>query len=267
MRRIRTVAAPLAALSILIAACGGPSASPLSDPSEILGAAVTSTSTATSVHIDLAADGTFTADLMGTGTATPVQLSDTTASADVDMAGGEAKATFSIPGLLGLSGEVIAVDDTLYYKTSLTGAMYQTMPLSSAAAEIPSPDPSAAASMLAELNDFLAQPGVDPVKGENVDCGGKTCYTVTIELTPDEIAALGGDVPQPSGLPVPMPDLADTTVDLTFKVEQDTTRLAGLDAVITAGSEGSLTLNLTFSKWNEGVSVEAPPADQVQGGS
>jgi hypothetical protein len=267
MNRFRLVAAPVAALSILLAACGGSSAS-LTDPSEILGAAVTNASTATSVHVELAADGTFTADLMGTGAATPIQLGDTTASADVDMAAGEAKATFALPGLLGLTGEIIAVDDTLYYKTSLTGAMYQTMPMSSAPAEIPSPDPSAAASMLAELDDFLSQPGVDPVKGEDVDCGGETCYTVTVELTPEEIAALGGgDLPQPSGLPIPVPDLGETSVDLTFKVEQDSQRLAGLDAVIAAGDEGSLTVNLTFSKWNEGVSIEAPPADQVQGAS
>jgi hypothetical protein len=269
MHRIRFVAAPLAALSILIAACGGPSASALTDPEAILGAAVTTASTATSVHIDVAADGTFTADVTGTGTATPIQLDDTTATADLDAAGQALQATFSIPGLLGLGGEVIVVDDTVYYKTTLTGALYQTMPLDSAGTAIPSPDPSAAAEMLAQLDEFLAQPGVDPVKGADVDCGGKTCYTVAIELTPAELAALsGGAVPQPSGLPIPVPvDLADTSVALTFRVEQETTRLAGLDMVLGAGDAGELTINLTFSKWNEGVDIQAPPADQVQGAS
>jgi hypothetical protein len=37
--------------------------------------------------------------------------------------------------------------------------------------------------------------------------------------------------------------------------------------VLGAGDAGELTINLTFSKWNEGVDIQAPPADQVQGGS
>jgi hypothetical protein len=30
------------------------------------------------------------------------------------------------------------------------------------------------------------------------------------------------------------------------------------------GSEGNLTVNIDFSNWDEPVTIEAPPADQVQ---
>lgn len=276
MHRHRLRATPAAALATLaalvVAACGGtPAASPLTDPNAILKAALTTTATATSFHLDLAADGSLSLDLTGTGAAAaPIQLNDTTLTADVDIAGGDVKATFAIPGLLGLAGEAIVLDGTAYYKTTLTGPLYQTQALDDVETDVPSPGPSAIAEMVTELDEFLAQPGVDPVKGADVDCGGTTCYTVEIELTPEELAALGGgeEAPIPSGLPlpVPIPDLGDASLDLTIRVERDTTRLAGTTAVIGMGEVGEITAELTFSKWNEGVSISAPPADQVQGG-
>jgi hypothetical protein len=111
---------------------------------------------------------------------------------------------------------------------------------------------------------MLAQPGVDPVKGDDVACGGTQCYTIKIELTPSEIQALGGTGPAASALPI---DLGAASLSLTIRVEKNTTRLAGLAASVSMGDQGSLTVDLTFSKWDEAVSISAPPADQVQSGS
>jgi hypothetical protein len=256
-----------AVITFVVAACGGtPTASPLTDPDAILKAAATTTATATSFHVDVTADGTLELDLTGTGSSAPLQLSNTTAAADVDIAGGDARATFSVPGLLGLAGEVIAIDGTGYVKTTLTGPLYQQQALGDVPTNVPSPDPSAIAAMVADIEEFLARPGVDPVKGEDVQCGTTTCYAVAIELTPEELAALGGEsgAPLPSALPVPVPiDLGDTSLGLTIRVERDSTRLAGVTVVVGMGDAGELTAELTFSKWNEAVSIGAPPADQV----
>lgn len=266
------LAGALTVLLFIAAGCNsGPSASILTDPSAILQAAVSSTATATSVHLDLTLDGNLSLDVMGTGVAAPMQLKGTTASADIDLANKAGRATFSAPGLLGIAGEAIVVDGTAYLKSTMTGPQYQQIPLGDMAAEIPSPDPSAMASMLAGLDEALAQPGVDPVKGADVECGTKTCYSVTIELTAEELAALqgesGGAMALPSSLPIPIPlpsDLGDATVNLTFRVEQDTNNLSGIDAQVGLGSAGQLTATITFSKWNEPVTVAAPPADQVK---
>lgn len=254
-----------------VAACGGPAAVPeLTDPIEILEAATTQAATSQSVHVDVAADGTLQLDLMGTGTAAPLSLTDSTVALDLDIADGAAKATFALPGILGLRGELIAVEGNTYIKTTLTGPLYQK----SAATATPdpepggSPDPSAIAEMVGQLRDILEKPGVDPVKGEDAACGSATCYTVTIQLTPAELTALGldtGDLGLPGGLPIPVPDLGDQTIDLTVRVDKLTTRLSGLAVAIGGGATGDVTAELTFSKWDEDITITAPPIDQVNG--
>jgi hypothetical protein len=269
-RPSRPTSVPAAALVLSLAlvavACNNEPAVPeLTDPTAILQAAATQTAGATAVHMDLAADGEVRLDLTGTGAAAPLSLADTTLNADLDIAGGDARVTFALPGILGLRGELIAVDGTAWVKTTMTGPLYREVPLGGALPTDPAASPDTA-SMLDALGDFLAQPGLDPVKGEDVECGTTTCYTVQIQLTPEELAALGGDageIPIPTGLPIPIPDLGDVGIDLTIRVEKATTRLAGLTAVATAGEIGELTAELTFSKWNEAVSISPPPADQV----
>ena len=125
--------------------------------------------------------------------------------------------------------------------------------------------------MVQGLRDALTQPGVDPTLGADVTCGNSQCYAVTINLTPEELAALGadaGDAPLPSDLPVPLPlpSLGNQTVDLTFTVTTDTNQLAGLTTKIDGGQDGTITADLTFSGWNEDLTITAPPADQVGGG-
>ncbi len=270
LRFPRSLLASATAASILVAACaGGQSAPELTDPTEILTAAAGQLAEATSVHVDLTADGSIDLDLTGSGSGAPLELADTTASADLDISRGDARLTFALPGVLGLRGEVIVVDGTAYAKTSLTGPLYQSMPLDEAGAALPSASPDAE-SMLASLTDFLTQSGLDPVKGADVECGTTSCYVVTIALTPEGLSSLdGGDagLALPSGLPIPIPDLGDVSLDLVIQVEKPTRNLAGLTASITTGGPAELTAELRFSKWNESVSISAPPADEVQGGS
>ena len=264
----------LGTIAVLAIACGGkPAASELTDPTAILQAAATTTAAAKTVHLDVKADGSLALDVLGTGSGTPLQLTGSTATGDVDLKGGDARVTFALPGILGLRGELIAVDGTGYLKTSLTGPQYRSMALGGGAVALPSGSPDTA-SMLSALSTFLAKPELAPTKGADVACGGTTCYAITISLTPEEIAALSkdaGSLALPSALPVPMPSLGELGVDLTIQVEKDTTRLAGVKAVIGSGTPaasgstgaGDMTVDVTFSKWDEAVSIAAPPADQV----
>jgi hypothetical protein len=256
-------------VALLVAACGGgPVASPLTDPTEILQAAATQAASATSVHLDVTADGGFE---VATGPATTtLSLEGSTASADLDLAGGDARVTFALPGILDLRGELLVVDGTAYAKTSMTGPRYVALPIGGgdSSGAVPSPG---AASFVTALTDVLATPGLEPVKGVDAPCGGTTCYTVEIELTADELASLGLgdaagglDLPIPNGLPIPIPDLSTIAgVTLTAHVEQDTQRLAGLTIAAQAADAVTANVELHFSKWDESVSIEAPPADQV----
>jgi hypothetical protein len=248
--------------ALLLGACQ--SAPPaLTDPREILAAAVTATSAAKTVRIDGSADGTVGLELVGFETPSAVELTGTTFSADLDLARGDARATFSAPGLLGLTGEIIVVDGTTYLKTTLTGALYRTL---SNGGGIPEPSGAAHASILEGLTGLLARPELDPVKAEDVACGNATCYRVEIALSPADLAALGvGDLEAPTGppIPIPLPDLAAATIDLTVLVAQDTTRLAGITANADLGANGAAAIDLTFSKWDEAVTISPPPPDQV----
>lgn len=260
-RRVGRLLGLLAAASIIVTACGSASAPALTDPKEIVTAAVRTAQAAKSVHVDATLDGSIKADLSGTGAAgAAVSLTGTTAAADVDLTAGNAHATFAVPALLGLSGELIQVGDTSYFKTSLTGDKFQSQKTSDS---LPV-NPTDSKSLVDRIGEALSQPGVDPVKGDDVACGGTQCYTVKIELTPAEINALGGAGAVPSDIPI---DLGAASLNLTIRVEKDSNRLAGLNAVASMGDQGSLTIDLTFSKWDEAVSISAPPADQVQTGS
>jgi len=248
----------LAAASIVVMACGAASAPALTDPKEIVTAALRTSQAAKSVHLEATLDGSINADLSGSGAAgAPIALTGTTASADVDIAAGNAHATFTVPALLGLTGELIQIGDTSYFKTSLTGDKFQSQ---KAVDSLPV-NPTDTKSIVDNVSEFLTKPGVDPVKGDDVACGSTQCYTVKIELTPAELNALGGTGAAASELPV---DLSSASLALTITVEKDSNRLAGLAVSAAMGDQGSLSVNLAFSKWDQPVTVSAPPADQVQ---
>jgi hypothetical protein len=262
-RRPSAATGLLVGVATLVGACG-PSLPALSDPAEIITAGLASTEAARTVHLEVVVEGELTIALPGsTGPGTTIKLGGTSASADVDMAGGKAHATFAAPGLLILSGEAIQIGTTSYVRTSLGGPKFEVIEATDA---LPV-DPTGASGIFDNLGDLLLADGVVPTKGEDVDCGGKTCYTVTIALTGDELAALGGGVgaPIPGELPIDLPiDLDALSVALTVRVEQDTHRLAGVGAVVSLGDMGSLTMDVTASNWDQPMNISPPPADQVK---
>ena len=224
---------------------------------------MTTTSTAGTVRIDGSADGTVGLDLAGFDAPSAFELTGTTFSADLDVENGDTRATFTAPGLLGLTGEVIALDGTLYLKTTLTGALYRTQPIGP---DIPEPSGAPRAAILEGITDLLARPELQPVKADDVACGTTTCYRVEIALSPADLTAMGAgslEAPDILPVPIPLPDLATATINMTILVAKDTTRLAGITADADFGANGAAAVDLTFSKWDEAVSISPPPPDQV----
>ena len=249
-----------ASVLAVVAACGGgaPAAPALTDPVDILVQSVQTLNDVKSFRADVAVSGSVNIDMMGTGQAQPFPLDNTTAQLDVDVENMNAKATFSAPSLLGASGELIQIGNTSYVKTSLTGPLYQKSESTEAGAV------EGATNMtdedIAQLREQLSKPEVAPTKGADVACGDKQCYQVSIELTSDEMQALESQLPTEE---VPT-EIGDANVNVTFQIEKDTLRPAGIDIAADLGSQGNLTINVDFSNWDEPVSIEAPPADQVQ---
>src|SRR5688572_21041493 len=148
-------AAVAVAASLLVGACQSAPPATLTDPREILAAAVTTTTAARTVRVDGSADGTVGLEFSGFDSPSAIELDGTTFSADLDLEGGDARATFSAPGLLGLTGEVIVVDGTSFLKTTLTGALYRTL---STGADMPEASGAVRASILEGLTDLLGRP-------------------------------------------------------------------------------------------------------------
>ena len=244
----------VAALALVVSACGTtPTGPALTDPTAIVTAALKSTEAAKSVHLALTANGEATVALpIGGGTGTPLDLSGTTASADIDFVKPAARATFAVKAGLTLNGEIIAVDGKTYVKTTLTGPLYEE-----SAAGGGLFDPSLVGNLIDNLGDILLKPGLNLVKGDDVACGSKQCYTVSAEVAADDIAASAL-----TGLPV---DLTGSTIKLTIRVEKDPpNHLAGINAVLSQPDGAALTVDITASKWDEPVTISAPPADQVK---
>lgn len=250
-----------ASVLAVVAACGGgsPAAPALTDPTEILVQSVQKLNDVKSFRADVAVSGSVNVDMMGTGQGSAFPLDNTTARLDVDVENKNAHATFSAPSLMGLSGELIQIGNTSYTKTSLTGPQWQK----SESAEEGAVDEATNMSDedIAKLREQLSKPEIAPTKGEDVACGDKQCYQVSIELTAEEMQALGDELPTDD---VPT-DLTEGTFTVNFQVEKDTLRPAAIDLTADLGSQGNLVINVDFSNWDESVSIEAPPADQVQG--
>jgi len=245
--------ASLVVAAVVAAGACGPGAPALSDPKEILTKAVGALQAAKTVHLALTVDGQFALDIFGTGGGS-MALTGTSLQGDLDIERGKARLTFAVPALLGLAGELITVDGASYIKTNVTGELYQK---SDSGNPLPV-DPTDPDALLDELTTWLERPEIAPRKLDDVDCGGRKCYQVSIELTGATLNALSSPEPgsiDPNGL-----------VTLTFKVEQDPVRLHELAATISMGEQGSLVFVLTLSDWDKVVTIDAPPADQVEVG-
>ena len=180
-RRRSALLIAFATVALLAAACGGttPSSPALTDPKAIVTAALTSTEAAKSVHLALTANGEATVALpIAGGTGTPVDLTGTTASADIDFVKPAAHATFALVAGLTVNGEAIAVDGKTYLKTGFTGPLYVE---SAAGAGLF--DASVIGNLIKNVGEILLKPGITLVKGDDVACGSKQCYTVSADLT------------------------------------------------------------------------------------
>ncbi|HEY8868158.1 MAG TPA: hypothetical protein VIM30_02065 [Candidatus Limnocylindrales bacterium] len=263
----------------------------ISDPKQILTQSLLALQKAKTVHLAATLDGAVPL-VIGSSTS-PIALDGSTANADLDLAGSRFRATFLIPTLFGLTGEAIAVDGMSYLKTTFTGPKYIASPtgVGSRLGVSPSAGASSSADRTAGLLALLTGPGVTATKNADAQCGSKTCYQVTVVVTPDAVspspaaapggsalpgspalpggfaAPVGSALPGFPGLPSLPVDLSGATVTFVVTVEKDTLRPASVSANATMAGGQALKATLTTSNWDAAVSIQAPPADQIGQGS
>ncbi|TMB55894.1 MAG: hypothetical protein E6J47_06185 [Chloroflexi bacterium] len=258
-RRLAPFAATLVALIILAACAGGQT---LTDPKEIITQGLAATADLSSLHLNATVSGSFTDSTSGA----EISLDGTKASGDFATSG-QGHFSFEVPTFLGLAGEVIVLGSDAYVKTTLTGEKWAHQPI-----PVPSPGASGAGSSgasawggldpkamaLAEIGKLLAKDGVVSKKLDDVDCGDVKCYHVQVTIPKSVVESA-----EP-GSASPMESLTgDVVLDLLFN--RDKLWLTEVSTKVTATS-GSITAKVTFSKFNEPVTVSPPPSDQVTEG-
>lgn len=251
------IVAVVALVALLVAACGtGATAAPtLTDPAEILQAGAASLGEMETLQVRGLVEGELPLDIGGVGSGAPLSLDGTTLDADVDVPDGALAVELLAPALFNLRINIVVVDGSSYLRAPiLTGDSWIRQPADGGIGG----DPGAA---LEGLSAFLARPELEPEKLPDARCAEADCYSVRLSAPADELldalGSLGSSIPGLSGDAV-----GDVT--LTVGVRKDNLQLATLDLEVPAGGTTPLTVSLELTMVNEPVTIEAPPADEVQ---
>jgi hypothetical protein len=261
------------ALAVSAAACnrssegGGSKATPISDPELAITASLTGLTDVKTFHIDATLNGSINvakiAELSGTTFPgiTTLSLQGTTLTADVDITKQAVKLTISLPTLMGMKVEVVQVDGYTYTKNSLTDTKW-TKTESSGVLPISTPSPGETLDLDKAVNELKssledANMTATMIGTEKVD--GRDAYHIAISIPLDTInqyiATEGGST------------MAGITVDsasFDYWVYKDTVRPAKLEIAGTSAALGSIDLVVTFTKYDESVTIEAPPASEIK---
>ena len=254
---LRRLAPALVVMVAVLAACqGAPPA--LTDPAEIITQGFDATADLKSFHVSLAVDGTVSIpDTAGT-----VTLEGTTVEADVDLEGQQVSLHFAVPSLFGLSGDVLIIGQDMYVKSTITGTKWSHSDLGSVI-----PGASAAASpdiqsMIDDVREFLEKDGVVTTKKDDIACGGRQCYHVQVSIPPELMTDADAGT---SGSFDPASLFGDALVlDLLF--DRENLWLTEIATSIDSETVGTFNGTITFSAFDEAVTVSPPPSADVTEG-
>ncbi|MEA2536170.1 MAG: LppX LprAFG lipoprotein [Chloroflexota bacterium] len=255
----RRILLAVALTATLVAACGTPTAPALTDPKDILVHAVSSLQTLKTVHLKAALAGKVDAGLItGKPSGALIDLAGSTVEGDIDLAGGEAKLSGSVPALLGLSADLVVDGGVIYVRTSLTGPQFQKVDLTALTGVRPvpslpaaSPDPSAVADMLTRLKTELDKLPA-PVKLADDKIGDQECYHVQEKLASTDVPQLGAFLGTASG-----------TLTIDVWTRKSDYRPARIAFAVDGGAQGVVTITLDLSGYDAPVTIAPPPADQI----
>lgn len=253
---LRRLAPAILVMLAVLAACQTTPA--YTDPTDIITKGLEATTDLKSFHMSLEVDGSFTMPETGGS----VDLGSTTLEADIDIGGEQAHLTFAIPAFLGLSGEALLIGKDLWFKTSMTGDLWSHMSadLAGASAE---PEPSASldtASMVQEVQDFLAKDGVVVTKLDDVACGDRQCYQVNVSIPSSLMEEAGAAASMD-----PSTIFGDALV-LNLLFDREKLWLTELSTDVASAELGTFSVTLSFSKFDEDVTLSPPPDAEVTEG-
>jgi hypothetical protein len=245
------IAALIATLSLVIAACSSTPAAPaLSDPKEILTASVESLKNVTTVEFV----GTLTGKLNAAELGGSLDLSSTTIAGALDVPNKKAKVHIEAPSLMGTTIDALVVDGSSYVKVEGIAAGFLGMEpgkyvKSDSVAVSETED---VGKSVDEFKTMLDELPTAPTKEADEKCGDQDCYHVQLHLSAEDLAKM-----DPAAADIPS---GDVTIDLWS--QKSDLHPAKLSVSATSPETGTIGVTFTF-KYGGTVDVSAPPADQV----
>jgi hypothetical protein len=248
----------------------------LTDPTQIITQVLNGTSNVKSFHIALAVSGTIKAAALSSaeggsksGLTGDLKLDGTAVEGDVDVANSAAHLALKVPamaafGNIPITGDLIVVDNALYYKVSLLGTKYTKADLGSLASMSPIAIPTPGASASAAISDQVSQirtaltkagvtaklVGVDKIGGKDAD---HISVSVPLDLINSQIAASASAAPA----------MKIDSLAIDFWVYTDNYRMAKAEFSESSASFGNLDITVAVTNYDQPVTITAPAASDI----
>jgi hypothetical protein len=247
-----------------------PTPTPISDPYEIITQSLGQLQDVQTLHLEGELDGSVNVGALPglpggplIGLLGKVKVDNSTISGDVNFVYRAAHISASVPNLLGLTLDYIAVDGELYTKVSLSGDKYSKTPLSGTLPEA-FLDPSASLDMVGAasmLRATMSQAGVTAVRVGRDKVDGRDAHHVVVFI-PKEAAdkAIG------SALGSAAAGITIDSLSVDYWAYVDSLQPARLTVKASSASLGDLTMSVTMTRYNQPVTIAPPPNDQVKTG-
>jgi hypothetical protein len=261
------------------------------DASALITQALSGSSQIKSFHIKVTASGTIKAAALADATSgaaagaagSDIKLDGTSLEGDVDIANSAAHLSVNVPpiasfGGVPITGDLILVDNALYYKISLLGGAKYSMvdlkslssSLSGLASGLPVAVPTPGASAMAGVTDQIAQirqqldaAGAKATVVGTEQIGGQDATHINISVPVDYInqqitAAQAGASPNPA--------MAGAKLDsATFDVwiYKANNQLAQIHLTAASSAVGNIDFMLTLTNYDKPVTIAAPAAGDI----
>jgi hypothetical protein len=258
------------------------------DASSLITQALSGSSQIKSFHIKFTAAGTIKGSVLTDATSGSVsgdvKLDGTKLEGDVDLANSAAHVAVNVPAIASfggvpITGDVILVNNALYYNVSLLGPKYSMIDLKSLSSSlsdltsglpvaVPTPGASAMAGVtdqIAQLRQQLDAAGAKATVVGTEQIGGQDAVhiniTVPVDYINQQIAAA-----EAASSASPDPAMAGAKLDKsTFDVwvYKANNQLAQIHFTAAASVFGNIDLMLTLTNYDKPVTIVAPAAGDI----
>jgi hypothetical protein len=185
-------------------------------------------------------------------TTMPVSLNDSIAEGDIDLANKRAHVTGGVPGIPGLSGEMIVIDPYVYVRTygqtKYAASGNTTIPFNPALSGGTSP-----VWLVGQIVALANSADLSPVLVGTENDGGVATYHIRVDVTKEVATQALKSVGQAFG-----------TGNLELWITQDGFQIERLEFSTSDPTFGAAVFRLVCSNWNNVSQINAPNPDDFE---